>query len=276
MLGISLKDKVVLIIGAGGGIGRPTAVLCAQAGAKVICAEGPKGEEAGRETLRQLKETGANGTFITCDVLSDESCASGVRKIKELYGEINAVCYIAGVVSTLGMEAEITADKDDSNYISTFVGQFDLHTAGPLRFMKLLIPEMIANKGGTFLTMSSIAAELPAFGKIPYDASKGAVTALAKSIACTYGDKGIVSIPIMPNRVGTASALARANSSPQAAAEMGSTQLSNNMIAPEEVAKAFVYLLWNGKPHNGDPFYITDGAMSGLRPSTQSLLRLLS
>ncbi|MBP9838458.1 MAG: SDR family oxidoreductase [Proteobacteria bacterium] len=275
MLPITLKDKVIFITGAGGGIGRPTALLCAQAGANVVCCEGPKGEAAGKETLNLLKEIGGKGIYLTCDLLNDESCKNTLDKAIQSCGKIDAVCYIAGVVSTLGIDADISCDIEDPNYISTFVGQFDLHAGGPVRLMKYLIPQMIANGGGTFLTMSSIAAELPAFGKIPYDASKGAVTALAKSIACTYGDKGIVSIPIMPNRVGTKSALDRANSSAQAAAEMGSTQLSNQMITPEEVAKSFVYLLWNGRAHNGDPFYITDGAMSGLRPSTQALLKLL-
>lgn len=241
---------------------------------EVVVAKAQREKAAGKETLNLLKEIGGKGIYLTCDLLNDESCKTLDKAIQSC-GKIDAVCYIAGVVSTLGIDADITCDIEDPNYISTFVGQFDLHAGGPVRLMKYLIPQMIANGGGTFLTMSSIAAELPAYGKIPYDASKGAVTALAKSIACTYGDKGIVSIPIMPNRVGTKSALDRANSSAQAAAEMGSTQLSNQMITPEEVAKSFVYLLWNGRAHNGDPFYITDGAMSGLRPSTQALLKLL-
>ena len=57
---------------------------------------------------------------------------------------------------------------------------------------------------------------------------------------------------------------------------MFSTQLLEGLIDPESVAEAFVYLLRNGVVHNGDPFYITCGALSGLRPTTQAFAAALT
>lgn len=87
-LAIDLTRRVVLILGAGGGIGRPTALLAARAGAKVICAEGPHGEEAGEETVRLINAAGGEAMFILCDVLDDQSCADAVEAAEETFGPI--------------------------------------------------------------------------------------------------------------------------------------------------------------------------------------------
>lgn len=274
---VDLRAKVVLVVGANGGIGGDVAKKLAEAGAKVACADiGPTSE-----TLSAIETAGGTGMYLQCNVLSDQSCQAVVNAVEEKLGPIYGVCYLAGVVSTSGLEIPFDLPKDDPRYIMTPMGQSDIHVGGPWRFMQILIPKMLEREAqsgvrGVFIIMSSLAAVHPAWKKHAYNVSKGGVNDLVASITGEHGSSGIITIGVMPNRVETPVTLARANSSPAAAADMGSTQASGKMIPADSVADLYEYLLKSGHVHNGDLIPITDGGMSGLKPTMSAYLELLA
>lgn len=274
---VNLQGKVVLVIGANGGIGAKAAIAAGAAGAKVACAD----IVLTSETLKTIEAAGGTGMCLQCNVLSDQSCQAVVKAVEEKFGPIYAVCYLAGVVSTVGLNTPFAAWPNSPEYIMSSVGQLDIHVGGPWRFMQTLIPKMLdreADNGvrGMFITMSSLAAVHPAFGKHSYNTSKGAVSAFVTSIAGEFGPKGIISIGVLPNRVETPVTLARASSSAEAAADMGSTQASGKMIGADEVAELFIYLLRNGRAHSGDLIPISDGGMFGLKPTMSAYLAVVA
>ena len=75
---VELSDQNVLIVGAGGGIGRPAAVEIARRGAFVIVAERPQGVESAEATLRDVESAGGRGQVVGLDVTSDESCSATI------------------------------------------------------------------------------------------------------------------------------------------------------------------------------------------------------
>ncbi len=255
---IEIRDQNVLVVGAGGGIGRPAAVEIARRGAFVVLAEHPAGREAGEATLREIESAGGKGCFVDLDVTSDASCAETIDGILAERGQLHSFVNVAGIVQT-GSVARTT--------IAEMQLQLDVHYLGPVRVFQRLYPHWREHGFGIFLPFTSIAAELPAVRKAAYSASKAAITNFALAMAQEHTHEGVRSIPMLSSRVGTASAEARAASSPEAKADMLGSQLLHRMIPPDVVARAICYLLSpDGAWYGGDRFYITNGANVGLKP----------
>lgn len=259
----SLTGRKILVVGAGGGIGSETSKRLAQAGAFVILLESERGIQGAREVLKQIQADGGSGMCLQCDICNNADCLATLDTISQAGHEIDSLAFVAGVVSTKNV---LNGD------VAELLSQVDLHAGSLMRLLQPLIPKWLEAGRGTAIVMTSIAAELPAIDKHLYSASKAAATALVLGLAGSFGNRGLRFIPVLANRVGTPSALERAAQSATIAAEMVSTQLSDQWIKPEEVAAAFHYLMSDeARPVNGDPFYITDGAKSGLAARPDSM-----
>ncbi|MEM7232472.1 MAG: SDR family oxidoreductase [Planctomycetota bacterium] len=252
-----LKDQNVLLVGAGGGIGRPAAVELARQGANVLLAERPEGLEAAEAALRDVEAVGGRGRAIELDVRSDDHCRETIGSLIADLGQLHSFVNVAGIVHSGSIE-ETTIDEIEL--------QLDVHYVGPVRVFKNLIGHWREKQFGIFIPFTSIAAELPAIGKAAYSSSKAAITTFALAMAQEHAHEGIRSIPVLASRVGTSSALARASSSPEAQEEMFGSQLLHRMIPPEVVARSLAYLLSpDGAWYGGDRFYLTNGANVGLK-----------
>lgn len=253
-----LAYKNVLVIGAGGGIGAVVTERLAKAGARLVLLEDETrpGAAAAQLALANVRQSGGDGIFLPCNILDSASCADAVQKAREQGYDLDAMVFVAGVVETRSiLECEV----------EEILNQVNLHVCSVARFAKLLVPRWKETKHGCAIVMTSIAGELPAIGKDPYNASKGAAIALTLSLAAQFGHQGIRFVPILANRIGTKSALERAAASEAIAREMVGTQLSHQWIKPEEVAGTIDFLLTReARAFNGDRVYLTDGANSAL------------
>ena len=90
-----LENKVVIITGAGSGIGKETALLFAKEGAKVVVAD--VNEKAGEETVAEIKKNG-EGFFVKLDVSNREQSKQMVKTTLEKYGKIDILINNAGIV----------------------------------------------------------------------------------------------------------------------------------------------------------------------------------
>ncbi len=252
-----VHQQNVLIVGAGGGIGRPAAVEIARQGGFVILAERPQSAESGRETLAAVEAAGGKGIYVDLDVTSDANCRATIGSLIQQHDQIHSFVNVAGIVHS-GSIAETSID--------TMQQQLDVHYLGPVRVFQQLYPHWREKGFGVFLPFTSIAAELPAVRKTFYSASKAAITTFALGMAQEHSHEGIRSIPMLASRVGTASAVARAESSEEARHDMFGSQLLHALIPPDVVARAICYLLSpDGAWYGGDRFYLTNGANVGLK-----------
>lgn len=172
---MNFQNKVVLITGAGAGIGRSTAVLFAEKGARV--ALNALGSARGEETLERVKKAGAKGIFIQGDVSKAADVKRMVEKTVDAFGRIDILVNNAGIVLP-GRVDNMSEEALDQTMAVNIKGTF--------LTSKYVVREMKKQGGGVIVNIGSVAALKGHVDRSAYAASKGAVVALTKSMAADY------------------------------------------------------------------------------------------
>ena len=188
-----LQDKIVIITGAGSGIGRAVALAFIKEGAKVVAADWS--EEGGKETVKLINKSGGKAVFVKTDV----SIASDVDKMAKTcldeFGRIEILLTNAGIVK-FGPLHE-TPEKDWDAVINVNLKSVFLCS-------KAAIPQMLKQGQGKIVSVASIAG-LVGFDNVgPYCASKGGIIALTREMALEYAKNKINVNCIAPGVIKTA------------------------------------------------------------------------
>jgi NAD(P)-dependent dehydrogenase (short-subunit alcohol dehydrogenase family) len=150
---LGLKGKVAIVTGATEGIGKETARVLAQEGAKVaICSRRPAAVEA---TVAELKRTSPDVLGVPCDVAKPEDVTRLVEATAKQFGRIDILVNNAGT-SKRGSFME----NDDSVWAT----DFEMKVFGAIRLVKLVIPHMRKSGGGRIIMVTNIGAKTPAAG----------------------------------------------------------------------------------------------------------------
>ena len=178
-----LKDKVALITGASGGIGRETALLFAQEGACVVVAD--VNEAGGRETVGMIQNQKGRGVFVRADVSKATDCEKMIAVAEQKFGKLNILFNNAGIMHS-----------EDDDAISTEEKIWDLtmniNAKGVFFGCKFGIPALKRAGGGSIVNTASFVALLgAATPQIAYTASKGAVLALTRELAVVHARENI-------------------------------------------------------------------------------------
>ncbi len=190
-----LADKVTIITGAGGGMGRVAAQLFAKEGAKVVVAE--YSETAGRDTVAMVEAEGGTATYVRADVSKESDAKAMVDHALDAYGRVDVLYNNAGIMP-----------EADHSVIDTDVDTWDqvmaVNVRGPFLGCKYAIPAMQAGGGGSIINVASFVAILGC--SVPqdaYTASKGAILSLTRSLAVQFGPNGIRTNAICPGPIET-------------------------------------------------------------------------
>ena len=174
------QGKVVLITGAGVGIGRAAAVRFAKEGAKV--AVNSLTPANGMETLRLLKEAGGEGVYIQGDVSKAADAKRMVGEAVKAFGRLNVLVNNAGIV--LPGRVDNTSEEDWDRTVA-------VNLKGVFLVSKYAILEMRRVGGGVIVHNASVAAIKGVKERGAYTASKGGVWALTKAMAADYISENI-------------------------------------------------------------------------------------
>jgi NAD(P)-dependent dehydrogenase (short-subunit alcohol dehydrogenase family) len=190
-----LHDKVAIITGAGGGMGRVAAQMFAAEGARVVVAEFD--EASGSETARLVTDAGGQAAFVRADVSQEDGARQMVETAVSAYGRLDVLYNNAGIMP-----------EADHSVIDTDVDTWDRVMAVNLRGVflgcKHAIPVMLEQGSGSVINISSFVALLGC--SVPqdaYTASKGAVLSLTRSLAVQFGPRGVRSNAICPGPIET-------------------------------------------------------------------------
>ncbi len=178
-----LQDKVALITGAGSGIGRETALLFAQEGARIVVVD--VNDEAGQKTVALVQESGGQATYARADISKAADCESMVSVAEATFGKLNILFNNAGI-----------SHANDDDAINTEEDVWDLTMAINLKGVflgcKYGIPALRRAGGGSIINTASFVALLgAATPQLAYTASKGGVLSMTRELAMIHARENI-------------------------------------------------------------------------------------
>ena len=173
----SLSDKVVLITGAGRGLGAATATALAQRGARVVIADI---DLSRAQSVAATLPTG-HGLALQCDVTDLEEVQESVRLTLERFGRIDVVIANAGV---LGRGGTIRALHPDQ-----VAGVLSVNVNGVVNTVSATMESVIGSRG-QIVVVSSVFAYINGAGAIPYAMSKAAVEQLGRGLGVELASHG--------------------------------------------------------------------------------------
>ncbi len=190
---MSLEGKAAIVTGGAMGIGLGIALRLAQAGASVTVAD--INDEAGNQTVEQIKSTGANAQFVRADTSSVSDAENAVEATIKAFGSLDVLVNAAGVYPFTKV-MEITEEAWDR--------VFDINTKGAFFFSQAAAQGMIkAGHGGRIINIASVGALSPTGGLAHYDSSKSAVIMITKTMALELGEHDISVNAIAPGAIVT-------------------------------------------------------------------------
>src|SRR5699024_2290673 len=156
-----LKNKVVVITGAGSGIGKETAILYAKEGANVVVNDLNK--ESGQQTVNEINEKNGKALFIQGNVTEEGDVKHLIEEVIDKFGVIDVLFNNAGI-SGIGRLHEIE--------LRDWKRVFEVNVHGVFLVSKYVIPHMMKRKSGTVINMSSCIAEMGLADRASYAATK--------------------------------------------------------------------------------------------------------
>ncbi|HWQ60722.1 MAG TPA: 3-oxoacyl-ACP reductase FabG [Negativicutes bacterium] len=186
-----LKDKVVVVTGAAGDIGKAIALRFGQEGAKVVIADFADGTAAAEGVSRA---TGAQVVYIPVDVTDFASVKTMVAKALERFGQIDVMINNAGINSD-NLIRKMGKDQWDKVIAVNLTGVFNCTAA--------VVPHMLERKSGVVLTTSSVVGLYGNAGVTNYAASKAGVIAMTKCWAKENAKYGLRFNCVAPGYIAT-------------------------------------------------------------------------
>ena len=188
-----LSGKVVLITGAGSGLGRESAIELAGEGSRIAVMD--VNQEGAAETVATIAAGGGDAFAVQGDVADSASVQAAVAAVIEHFGTIDILVNNAGVVGELKPVHEVSEESWD------FVMGVDMK--GVFLCSKYVIPTMLAQGKGVIINIASVSGFLASATGVEYTSAKHGVTGLTKQLAYDYGHQGIRSIAIGPGVIET-------------------------------------------------------------------------
>ena len=227
-LGIMLlQNKVALITGSGRGIGRATAELFAQEGARVFLTARTETELAA--AAKAIAAAGGEASYVMSDVSQEADCKNVVAAARAKFGRVDILVNNAGHYGPVVPVEEYPLEEFDK--------VIAVHLRAAFLLSKLVVPEMYQRKSGVILNVSSISAK-EAYGLgSAYGAAKAGMLGLTRIMGAEAARKGVRVNAICPGPV-TETVMSK---------ELGKTLAAKMGVSPEEQLKGFLSGLLQGR-----------------------------
>lgn len=220
---MELADKVVVVTGAGNGIGRALSRRFTAEGVRGLLAVDQDGDAA----KAVANELGEQVLAVEADVSGEAEHVAIVEAAEARFGPVDLYCSNAGIAVGGGVEA----DPAEWQRI------WDINTMAHVWAAKAVLPSMRARGEGYLLNTASAAGLLTNLGTAPYSVTKHAAVALAEWLSITHGDEGIKVSCLCPQGVRTNMLFPPGEDADDVGAEAVRSQ---GVIEPEDVAEAVV------------------------------------
>jgi NAD(P)-dependent dehydrogenase (short-subunit alcohol dehydrogenase family) len=184
-------DRVVLVTGAGGGIGQASARRIAAEGGAVFCVD--LNAEAVDATVAIIAQDGGIAAGRRCDISNETEVRSCVAACVEAYGSLYALVNMAGV---------LRFDDTEQLALEQWQKVIDVNLTGTMLLCREALPHLLASRGSIVNAASTAALSGLPCGAA-YSASKGGVLAMTRSIAIEYAKRGVRANCVCPGEIKT-------------------------------------------------------------------------
>ena len=248
---MTLTGKVAIVTGASSGIGRATAKLFAQQGAKVIVSARRQHELD--SLVAEITAAGGEASALTGDVTNESYAKALVELAEREYGGLDVAFNNAGILGASGSTTDITLEAwnntINTNLSSAFLGA------------KYQIPAMLKTGGSLIFTSSFVGHTVGFPQKAAYAACKAGVIGLTKALAAEYGANAIRVNALVPG--GTITPMAdEFGSSPEVIEFVNSIHALKRRATAEEVAQSVLYLASDASSFTTGSAMLVDGGVS--------------
>ena len=188
-----LENKVALVTGAGRGIGRAIAIALAKEGAEVVVNYNGS-EERAKEVKQTIEENGGKASIYKCNVSDFEACEAMIKDIVKEHGRLDILVNNAGITKD-GLIMKMKEEDFDS--------VLNVNLKGTFNTIRHSARQMLRQKSGKIINISSVSGILGNAGQANYAASKAGVIGRTKTMARELGSRGITVNAIAPGFVDT-------------------------------------------------------------------------
>ncbi len=185
-----LENKVALVTGAAGGIGRGIAIRFAKEGAKVGVLD--LHEEASQVVVEEIRAAGGEAVALGADVGDEEQVAAAVDKLRQKFGAVTVLVNNAAVMPAGKLHETDPADFDRC---------LRVNLRGSYLVSRAIIPDMLEQGIGSIIHMASVTGILGLPGLAAYTATKGGLIALARAMSTDYAGQGIRVNSVSPGTI---------------------------------------------------------------------------
>jgi NAD(P)-dependent dehydrogenase (short-subunit alcohol dehydrogenase family) len=244
-----LAGRVVVVTGAGHGIGRATALALADHGASVVIAD--IDEPAAFETAALIDLPQRTAT-VPVDVTDDQAVAHMVATAVDRFGHVDGACNVAGITT----EPKPFVEHSRTEWQRVI----DVDLTGVFLCMQYELRQMLAQgRGGAIVNVSSGAGVVPAPGQPHYTAAKHAVLGLTKHAAQEYARAGIRVNAVLPGPTETEPMKAYLDAQADHGERMRHRLPMGRMAQPSEIAASIVWLCSDASSYVNGVSLLVDG-----------------
>ncbi|MFC7976358.1 SDR family NAD(P)-dependent oxidoreductase [Streptomyces cinereoruber] len=227
-------DRVVLVTGAGSGLGRAVALAFAAEGAKVVAAG--RTAETLEETVALIGAAGGTAAAVTADVTDADSTRELVRRTVELFGGLDVAVNNAGIFRGGGHSAADLPLED-------WKALLDVNVTGVLHALQAEVAHMRAHGGGAIVNVSSnLGAHVRVPGVSGYQVSKAAVSALTRAAALDHVGDGVRINAVSPGASESTMSLRPGETGAEREVRMKGESPLGRISSAAEIAAAVLYL----------------------------------
>jgi len=228
-MNISLKDKVCLVTGGSRGIGKAIVLALAESGATVAF-DYRERRDAAEAVLAEVEERGGRAAIFQADVSDVDAVNAMVEAVREKFGPVSILVNNAGINRDKSF-SKLTHEQWDE--------VLSMNLSGAFNVTKAVMPDMLEQKWGRIVNVSSIVGQRGNFGQANYAAAKAGLIGFTKTVALETARKGVTANAIAPGFIDTDM---MASVPEDVLAKICATIPVARMGKPEEIAPIVVFL----------------------------------
>ena len=190
----SIAGRVALVTGAASGMGRATAWLLADEGAKVAALD--VNSDGAEETVGAITDVGGTATAVVCDMADHLAIEQAVAQVRSELGPVDILVNNAGVAAG--------APVDAAGYEDVWAAVLEVNLAAQMRLVRACLDDLKRNGDGRIVNVASTEGIMATPHNSPYTVSKHGVVGLTRALAVELGQYGVTANAVCPGPIRTA------------------------------------------------------------------------